>query len=27
MSANALSLPSGVAHADGAFLFADRKRA
>jgi hypothetical protein len=26
MSANALSLPSGVAHADGAFLFADRKR-
>jgi Rod binding domain-containing protein len=27
MSANALSLPSGVAHSDGAFLFADRKRA
>ena len=26
MSANALSLPSGVAHSDGAFLFADRKR-
>ena len=26
MSANALSLPSGVAHADGAFLFADHKR-
>jgi peptidoglycan hydrolase FlgJ len=26
MSANSLSLPSGGAHADGAFLFSDRKR-
>jgi Rod binding domain-containing protein len=26
MSANALSLPSAVEHADGAFLFPDRKR-
>jgi hypothetical protein len=26
MSANDLSLPSGVDHADGAFLFADRRR-
>ncbi len=26
MSANALSLPSGVQHSDGAFLFSDRKR-
>jgi hypothetical protein len=26
MSANALALPSGVAHSDGAFLFADHKR-